>query len=63
MNSLKTLLRLLIITQVFALLFLISMPLLLRLLGEPIGRVVYGALALVCIGLALALRYGLNQLQ
>jgi hypothetical protein len=59
-NPHKTILRLLIFTQVFTLFFLIFMPILVRLLNETWGRVLYLFLALVTIGLALALRYALN---
>ena len=39
------------------------MPVLVRLLNEAWGRVLYAFLALAAIGLALALRYALNGLE
>ena len=63
MNPNKALLRLLILAQVFALFFLIFMPVLIRLLNDMWGRVLYVLLALVAIGLSLALRYALNGLE
>ena len=63
MNPHKTLLRLLILAQVFTLFFLIFMPVLIRLLNEMWGRVLYTLLALAAIGLSLALRYALNGLE
>jgi hypothetical protein len=59
----KTILRTIIITQVFTLFSLIFMPVLIQLLSEAWGRVLYALLALVSIGLALALRYALNSLE
>ncbi|OGR91830.1 MAG: hypothetical protein A2992_09050 [Elusimicrobia bacterium RIFCSPLOWO2_01_FULL_59_12] len=59
----KTALRTLIVSQVFSLFFLIFMPVLVRLLNEAWGRVLYAFLALAAIGLALALRYALNGLE
>jgi hypothetical protein len=62
-NPTKTILRLLIFTQVFILFFLIFMPILIRMLSETWGRVLYLLLALVTIGLALALRYALSGVE
>jgi hypothetical protein len=62
-NPNKAALRLLIISQVFTLFFLIFMPVLIHLLNEMWGRVIYILLALVSIGLSLALRYVLNGLE
>ena len=59
----KTVARLLILSQVFTLFFLIFMPVLIRLLNEMWGRVLYTLLALAAIGMALALRYALNGLE
>jgi hypothetical protein len=59
----KTTLRVLIISQVFSLFFLIFMPVLVRMLNDMWGRVFYTLLSLVGIGLALALRYALNGLE
>ena len=63
MNPNKAVLRLLILAQVFSLFFLIFIPVLIRLLNEMWGRVLYTLLALVAIGLSLALRYALNGLE
>lgn len=63
MNSNKTALRVLILAQVFSLFFLILMPVLIRLLNETWGRILYTFLSLAGIGLALALRYALNGLE
>jgi hypothetical protein len=59
----KTTLRLLILSQVFTLFALILMPVLIRVLNETWGRVLYTLLALAAIGFALALRYALNSLE
>lgn len=59
----KTVLRTLIVSQVFTLFFLILMPVLIQLLNDAWGRVLYALLALISIGLALALRYTLNSLE
>jgi hypothetical protein len=59
----KTTIRLLILSQVFTLFFLIFMPVLIRLLNDMWGRVLYTLLALGAIGMALALRYALNGLD
>jgi hypothetical protein len=63
MNPNKTALRVLIVAQVFTLFFLIFMPVMVRMLNEMWGRVLYTLLSLVAIGLALALRYALNGLE
>jgi len=63
MNPHKTALRLLIVTQVFALFFLMLMPAVIRWLGDPLGKALYGLLVAVSIGLALALRYALASLD
>jgi hypothetical protein len=63
LNPNKAALRLLILSQVFILFFLIFMPVLIHLLNEMWGRVIYTLLALVSIGLSLALRYALNGLE
>ena len=59
----RTPLRVLILAQVFSLFFLILMPVLIRVLSETWGRVLYTLLSLAAIGLALALRYALNGLE
>jgi hypothetical protein len=63
MHPHKTAIRWLILAQVFSLFFLIFMPVLIVLLNETWGRVLYTLLALVGIGLALALKYALNGLE
>ena len=63
MNPNKTALRVLIVSQVFTLFFLVLMPVLVRLLNDTWGRVMYTLLSLAAIGLALALRYALNSLE
>ena len=59
----KNIVRLLVLSQVFTLFFLIFMPVLIRLLNETWGRVLYTLLSLTAIGLALGLRYALNGLE
>ena len=59
----KTTLRLLVLSQVFTLFFLILMPVLIRLLNEMWGRVLYALLSLAAIGIALAWRYTLKSLE
>jgi hypothetical protein len=63
MNPHKTILRVLVLAQVFTLFMLILMPVLVKLLNDSWGRVIYTLLSLVGIGLALALRYALNGLE
>jgi len=63
MNSHKTALRVLIVAQVFTLFALILMPVLVKLLSDTWGRVIYTLLSLAGIALALALRYALNALE
>lgn len=55
--------RLLIVCQVFTLLFLIFMPVLVRMLSEGGGKVLYALLAITAIGLALALRQVLSSME
>jgi len=62
-NPNKTALRLLVLSQVFTLFFIIFIPVLIRVLSETWGRVLYTLLALVAVGLSLALRYVLNGLE
>ncbi len=59
----KTVIRTLILSQVYTLFFLILMPVLIQLLNDAWGRVLYALLAFISIGLALALRYALNSLE
>ena len=63
MNPNKAVLRVLIVSQVFTLFFLIFLPILMRALNELWGRVAYVLLSLIAIGLALALRYALVGLE
>ena len=63
MNPHKSLLRLLIVTQVFTLFALLLMPTVIRLLDEVSGKALYGLLVAVAVGLAMALRYGLASLD
>ena len=63
MNPHKTVLRVLVLSQVFTLFALILMPVLVKLLSDSWGRVIYTLVSLVAIGLALALRYALNGLE
>jgi len=63
MNGQKPLLRLLVVTQTFLLFAIVSLPVLIRELHQPIGRFIYGLLAAVCIGLALLLRRALAELD
>lgn len=63
MNPTKTALRVLILSQVFTLFFLIFMPVLVKLLNDTWGRILYTLLSLTAVGLALALRYALNGLE
>jgi uncharacterized membrane protein len=55
--------RLLILCQVFTLFFLIFLPILTHMLSERGGKVLYALLAIVAIGLALALRQALDALE
>jgi hypothetical protein len=59
----KSLLRLLILTQTFLLFALICIPLLIHFLHQMSGKLAYGCLALICVGLALLLRRELTQLE
>lgn len=63
MNPQKTILRLLIVSQVFCLFFLMFMPTLIKILHEFWGKMFYTLLVLVSIGLALALRYAFIGLE
>ena len=62
MNPNKPLLRLLTLTQIFCLLILLSMPVLIRLLSETLGKILYALLAIACVGLILALRYAFKNI-
>jgi hypothetical protein len=59
----KSLLRLLVVTQIFLLFAVVFLPTLIRYLQQPLGRLVYGFLAALCMLLALLLRRALSQLE
>jgi hypothetical protein len=59
----KSLLRLLVVTQIFVLFAIVALPTLIHYLQQPIGRLVYGLLAILCILLALLLRRKLSELD
>ncbi len=63
MNELNPVLRLLILVQIFLLFGFLLMPLLIRTLQEPGGKLVYGLFAAFCILQALLLRRAFNKLQ
>jgi hypothetical protein len=56
-------LRLLIVTQTFLLFAVIALPAIIHALHHPFGKWVYGALAALCIFLALQLRRELSGLD
>lgn len=57
MNPNKPLLKLLIVTQIFSLLFMLCLPTLLRLLPSLLGKGLYALFVIISVGLVLALRY------
>ena len=63
MNGHKPVLRLLIVTQTFVLFAIIVLPTLVHLLRVPLGKIVYGILASICILLALLLHRALSGLE
>ena len=63
MNASKTILRLLVISQMFTLFFLMLLPTLTHFLAEPWGKLIYGICIFCAAGLALALRYTLKTLE
>ncbi len=63
MNNPKTVLRLLIICQLFTFFFLLFLPTLVRILEDGWGKALYAALACVTVGFGIALRYALNSVQ
>ncbi|MFA5974660.1 MAG: hypothetical protein WC859_00650 [Elusimicrobiota bacterium] len=63
MSPNKTTLRLIIVTQVFTLFAVLLMPVLIRILDETSGMVLYALLILISVGLTLALRYALISLD
>ena len=62
MNASKNIFRLLILSQIFALFFLMLMPTLIKLLNDFWGKLLYTLMVLGSIGFALALRYALRSL-
>ena len=63
MNEFKPILRLVIMVQIFLLFFLVVLPAVIRGMQEPLGKIVYGFLALLCIAQALLLRRALDRLE
>jgi hypothetical protein len=63
MNDLKPILRLMVMVQIFLLFFVIILPAVIRGLQEPLGKWIYGFLALLCIFQALLLRRVLDRLE
>jgi hypothetical protein len=63
MKDIPFVLRVLIVTQMFLLFAFLFLPTLLRFLNEPLGKVLYAVLVVICIGLALALRRALEALE
>ncbi len=59
----KTVLRLLVATQIFSLFFLMILPYLIRVLSGLWGKTLYGLLVITGVGLALALRYAFISLD
>ena len=60
MNPTKTVLRLLIVGQVFSLFVVLLMPTLIQLLDQTSGKLLYALLVLISVGFTLALRYALR---
>jgi hypothetical protein len=63
MSNDRSVMKLLIVTQIFTLLFLIFMPTLLRLLSGTLGKTLFAALTILAVGLSIALRHALKQLE
>lgn len=63
MNEIHPILKLVILVQMFLLFGLLLLPLLVRMLQDPAGRIVYGLFAILCIAQALLLRRAFNKLQ
>jgi hypothetical protein len=61
--NMKPLLRLLILTQTFLLFAVVCLPLLIHLLHQTAGKVLYGCMAAVCVALVLLLRRALAELD
>ena len=59
----KPLLRLLIVTQIFLFFAVVFLPALIRYLQQPMGRLIYGFFAALCIVFALLLRRFLAELD
>ena len=62
MNEYKPILRLIITVQIFLLFFAIVLPAVIRGMQEPLGKIVYGILAVLCVAQALLLRRALDRL-
>ena len=63
MNGHRSPLRLIILTEAFLLFAVIGLPLLIRLLHQTAGKVLYACLAAAGIALALLLRRALDELD
>lgn len=63
MDDVKPTLRLLVTVQIFLLFVALLMPLLVRLLQDPVGKFLYGVFAFISIVQALFLRRILVRLQ
>jgi hypothetical protein len=63
MNEFKPILRLIVTVQIFLLFFAIILPAIIRGMQEPMGKFVYGILAVLCIVQALLLRRALSHLE
>lgn len=59
----KPLLRLIIVTQTFLLFAILCLPLVVRSLQQPLGKLAYIVLAAVCVILAFFLRRQLAELD
>ena len=59
----KPILRLVIVTQIFLLFMAVLLPALIRYLHQPVGKCLYGLLAIVCVLLAVLLRRMLSTLD
>jgi hypothetical protein len=59
----KRILHLVIVAQVFSLLFLILMPVLIGILNDRWGKLLYCILVIGAVGLAMALRHALSDTE
>ena len=62
MNDHIAVLRLLIVVQIFLLLAILSTPILIHFLHEPVGKLAYALLTVFCIAQALLLRRAFTKL-